>query len=130
MKPAKPSAPSAVARTPFSPASPSLTRGVNAPLTDVEETRVTFREISDSELDEYMDSGEPFDKAGGYGIQGAGGRFVSSVEGDYYNVIGLPLALVSRMLSRFINTSALPPLPTPPIFPLFVPGAKPQAKNS
>lgn len=58
----------------------------------VETTRVTFLKISDQEVEEYISSGEPFDKAGAYGIQGIGGRFVERIEGCYFNVMGLPVS--------------------------------------
>jgi septum formation protein len=61
-------------------------------------TRVTFAPLSGAEIDAYVASGEPFDKAGGYAIQGRGGRFITRVEGCYFNVVGLPLALLYRIL--------------------------------
>jgi septum formation protein len=61
-------------------------------------TRVTFAVLSADEIAAYVAGGEPFDKAGGYAIQGRGGRFVKRIEGDYFNVVGLPLARVVRML--------------------------------
>jgi septum formation protein len=65
----------------------------------VEITRVTFAQLSESEIDEYVASGEPFDKAGGYAIQGIGGRYVIRIEGCYFNVMGLPLSRLWSMLS-------------------------------
>lgn len=61
-------------------------------------TRVSFVVLSADEIAAYVAGGEPFDKAGGYAIQGRGGRFVMRIEGDYFNVVGLPLARLSRML--------------------------------
>jgi septum formation protein len=61
-------------------------------------TRVTFAPLSEPEIADYIASREPFDKAGAYGIQGRGGRFVTRVEGCYFNVAGLPLARLYRML--------------------------------
>ena len=55
------------------------------------ETKVTFDELSEEEIRDYIDSGEPMDKAGAYGIQGIGGTFVTGIEGDYTNVVGFPM---------------------------------------
>jgi len=52
---------------------------------------VTFNEMSDDEIKEYLNTNEPFDKAGAYGIQGYGARYISKVDGDYYSVMGVPL---------------------------------------
>lgn len=57
-------------------------------------TRVRFSALSEAEIDEYVRTGEPMDKAGGYAIQGLASRFVTSIEGSYSNVVGLPVALV------------------------------------
>ncbi len=62
-------------------------------------TMVTFRALSEEEIRDYIASGEPFDKAGGYGIQGLAQHFVSRLEGAYSNVMGLPMPLVHEMLS-------------------------------
>ena len=62
-------------------------------------TAVTMHSYSDRETEEYISSGEPEDKAGAYAIQGAGGRLVESIQGCYFNVVGLPLCELSRMLS-------------------------------
>jgi septum formation protein len=63
-----------------------------------ETTLVTFCELSDNEIREYIASGEPMDKAGAYAIQGIASRWIPRIEGDYSNVVGLPVALVYRML--------------------------------
>ena len=65
-----------------------------------EMTRVHFNPISQAEIRAYVASGEPMDKAGAYAIQGQASRWISKIEGDYYNVVGLPLDLVSRMLEE------------------------------
>ena len=67
-------------------------------MTSRETTRVTMSEISDDEIREYVASGEPMDKAGAYAIQGIASRWIPKIEGDYGNVVGLPVALVYRML--------------------------------
>lgn len=61
-------------------------------------TLVTFFELSDEEIENYINTGEPMDKAGAYGIQGKGALLVRSILGDYFNVVGLPVANVSRCL--------------------------------
>jgi len=64
----------------------------------VESTSVTFAQLSDDEIDAYVSSGEPFDKAGSYAIQGRASRFVTRIEGSYSNVVGLPISLVWALL--------------------------------
>ena len=66
--------------------------------TFVELTAVTFKSLSDQEVEAYVDSGEPWDKAGAYGIQGAASKFVERIEGCYFNVVGLPIARVHATL--------------------------------
>jgi septum formation protein len=66
--------------------------------TGSETTRVTLCEISDDDISEYIATGEPMDKAGAYAIQGIASRWIPRIEGDYSNVVGLPVALVYRML--------------------------------
>jgi septum formation protein len=63
-----------------------------------ETTLVTMSEISDKEILDYVATGEPMDKAGAYAIQGIASRWIPRIEGDYSNVVGLPVALVYRML--------------------------------
>lgn len=62
-------------------------------------TRVWFAAMTGAEIEEYVATGEPFDKAGGYGIQGRASRFVERIEGCYFNVVGLPVALVAGHLA-------------------------------
>jgi septum formation protein len=64
-----------------------------------ETTLVTMNDLSDDEIREYVATGEPMDKAGAYAIQGMASRWIPRIEGDYSNVVGLPVALVYRMLS-------------------------------
>jgi septum formation protein len=63
---------------------------------DHAETRVHFVELSEEEIERYVDSGEPMDKAGAYAIQGLASKFIDRIEGCYFNVVGLPVALVYR----------------------------------
>lgn len=65
-----------------------------------EATGVQFRTLSDEEIAAYVASGEPMDKAGAYGIQGLAAKWIPRVEGCYFNVVGLPLALVATMLEQ------------------------------
>lgn len=65
----------------------------------VETTYVTFREIRDLELRTYLQSGDPMDKAGAYGIQGYAARWIPRIEGDYFNVVGLPIAAVVKLIN-------------------------------
>lgn len=66
--------------------------------TFAEETKVTFFPLTAEEIERYTDSGEPFDKAGAYGIQGKGALLVERIEGDYYNVMGLPVGRLYHLL--------------------------------
>lgn len=69
-----------------------------AAVSKCEETKVTFREMTDSEIDAYIKTREPMDKAGAYGIQGKGSLFVEKIEGDYFNVVGLPVCALGKLL--------------------------------
>lgn len=64
----------------------------------VVETLVSFRDMPEDEIEAYVATGEPMDKAGSYGIQGLGATFVSRIDGDYYNVAGLPVAALNDLL--------------------------------
>ncbi len=66
--------------------------------TEAELTQVAFVRMSEQEIGEYVATGEPMDKAGAYGIQGMASRWVERIDGDYFNVVGLPVARVYRML--------------------------------
>ena len=65
-----------------------------------EETKVTFYEISDEQIDYYIKTGEPMDKAGSYGIQGKAAVFIKGIEGDYYNVVGFPIARFLQEITK------------------------------
>jgi septum formation protein len=71
----------------------------NLRLIEAETTAVCFREITDAIINRYVQTGEPFDKAGAYGIQGLASAFVDRIEGCYFNVVGLPVALLFRMFA-------------------------------
>ncbi len=66
----------------------------------VEKVSVTFRDLSDDEIDAYIATGEPMDKAGAYGIQGYGATIVERIEGDYFAVMGLPLVKLVSLLAE------------------------------
>jgi len=70
-------------------------------VTQAEATQVRFRPLTEEEIHCYVRSGEPMDKAGAYGAQGKAALFVSRIEGDYFNVMGLPLYLLGNMLEDF-----------------------------
>lgn len=70
-------------------------------VTESEETEVIFRPATQRELLAYIATGEPMDKAGAYGIQGKGSLLVEGIRGDFFNVMGLPLLRLSRMLEQF-----------------------------
>lgn len=69
-------------------------------IVDVATTRVTFAPMAEAEIDSYVRSGECMDKAGGYGIQGVASRYITSIEGCYFNVVGLPVSLVYRRMAE------------------------------
>ena len=70
-------------------------------LTRAQSTQVWFREATTEELKNYIRSGEPMDKAGAYGVQSLGALLVERIDGDFFNVMGLPVLLLSRMLAEF-----------------------------
>lgn len=66
-------------------------------------TEVEFYDLSDDEIMAYVATGEPMDKAGAYGIQGKGAVFVKQIKGDFFNVVGLPIAMLNKKLKSLIN---------------------------
>lgn len=70
-------------------------------LTEHEATSVHFRSLTAQEIDAYIATGEPMDKAGSYGIQGRGALLVEGISGDYFNVVGLPVCRLGRILIQF-----------------------------
>lgn len=69
-------------------------------ISQIETTEVRFRTLSDQEISDYIATGEPMDKAGAYGIQGLGGKFVEKFTGSFDNVVGLPVDLLRRLLAQ------------------------------
>lgn len=69
-------------------------------LCEHEATDVHFRELAEAEIERYVDSGEPMDKAGAYGAQGKAALFVRGIDGDFFNVMGLPLCRLGEMLKK------------------------------
>ncbi len=67
---------------------------------DYVETKVFFNKINEDQIGKYIASDEPYDKAGGYGIQGIAGIFVKKIDGDYFNVVGLPISRINEVLSQ------------------------------
>ena len=70
-------------------------------------TRVSFKELSAEKIEAYVDTKEPMDKAGAYGIQGIGSMLIDGIEGDYFNVVGLPVAALSELLEEEFNITVL-----------------------
>jgi septum formation protein len=69
-------------------------------IVDLQSTRVRFNQLSDQEIDWYVASGEPLGKAGAYGIQGRAALFIEEIQGDYFNIVGLPIRLVYELMQK------------------------------
>jgi septum formation protein len=78
-----------------------------------ESTFVSFRELSEDEIKNYVATHEPFDKAGAYAIQGLASRFVTHISGCYFNVVGLPVSLVDEVLRKLEERSPEPAVSKP-----------------
>ena len=74
--------------------------GKGEPISFSKVTEVEFYKLSEKEIRDYVETGEPMDKAGAYGIQGKGGVLIKQIRGDYFNVVGLPVAELKRKLYR------------------------------
>ena len=72
----------------------------NRTVVDHESTRVRFGEMSQTEIDWYVESGEPMDKAGAYAVQGKAALFIEEIQGDYFNIVGLPVRLVYELTRK------------------------------
>jgi septum formation protein len=83
-------------------------RHASASIVDTESTLVRFVSLTNEEIDQYVASGEPMDKAGAYAIQGLASKFVDRIEGCYFNVMGLPLALVYRHWKALVISPSRP----------------------
>ncbi len=75
--------------------------GRDRELTKYETTRIWISDLTEKEIDSYVDTGEPFGKAGSFAIQGKGALLVERIEGDFFNVVGFPLFRLGKMLRRF-----------------------------
>jgi len=82
----------------------ALVRGESQTLVEHESTRVRFCELSREQINWYVSTGEPRDKAGAYAIQGRGAIFIEGIEGDYFNIVGLPVRRVYEMMQRMTQT--------------------------
>ncbi|MBO5343190.1 MAG: septum formation protein Maf [Ruminococcus sp.] len=67
-------------------------------------TDVTFRKLTDEEIEEYISTDEPYDKAGGYGIQGKASLLIEKINGDYFNVVGLPVSRLNQVLKFYTRS--------------------------
>ena len=79
----------------------------NTAVSKCEKTEVTFRKLSEKEIMAYVKTREPMDKAGAYGIQEKGSIFIEKINGDYFNVVGLPVCALSKMLAEEFNINIL-----------------------
>ncbi len=85
-----------------------VTDGANGKsISDFEVTKVKFRTMTEEEIDRYIATGEPMDKAGSYGIQGKGCLFVEKIDGDYLNVVGLPAVKLAAILREEFNLNIM-----------------------
>lgn len=78
-----------------------IEKSANKSISKTVETKVWFKDLSEKEIDEYVDTGEPLDKGGAYAIQGLGGKLIEKIEGDRSNMIGLPINDVLKTLREF-----------------------------
>eukprot|EP00435_Cladocopium_sp_Y103_P057661 s1409_g19.t4 len=97
------------------------------PVAVFEETLVSFAEMKDEELKAYIETGEPFDKAGGYGIQAVGCLLVTGIQGNYQNVVGLPLAALSKLIVAELDRHLKGPKE---VQPLKMNGAEPRIQGN
>jgi len=74
--------------------------GENRSVVDHDKTRVRFAQLSVEEIDWYVATGEPMDKAGAYAVQGSAALFIEEIQGDYFNIVGLPVRLVYKLVRK------------------------------
>nr|WP_300002052.1 Maf family protein [Tissierella sp.] len=79
----------------------------NTKIVDWEKTKVKFRELNKATIETYISSGEPFDKAGSYGIQAIGALLVEKIDGCYLNVVGMPLVKLDKLLNKYFDISII-----------------------
>jgi len=71
----------------------------------VEGTKVYITKMTSEEIEEYINTSEPYDKSGGYAIQGIFGKYIEKIDGDFYNVVGLPICKLNRIIEKIIKNS-------------------------
>lgn len=80
-----------------------ICKDLDIDITFYEATQVTMQHLSSAEIEEYLGTNESYDKAGAYGIQGYGARYISGIQGDYYNVVGLPVHALYKKLKSILE---------------------------
>ena len=84
-----------------------ITSGQESAVTFCENTQVWFTDLSDAMIEAYLRTREPFDKAGGYGIQGYGGAYITKIDGCFFTVMGLPMHRLGVAIAKLIEDSCL-----------------------
>ena len=84
-----------------------INEATNTKIVDFEKTKVKFRKLDEDFINTYIDTKEPFDKAGSYGIQGIGALLVEKIDGCYLNVVGMPLVKLDKLLNKYFDISII-----------------------
>ena len=84
-----------------------INEATNTKIVDFEKTKVKFRELDENFINTYIETKEPFDKAGSYGIQGIGALLVEKIDGCYLNVVGMPLVKLDKLLNKYFDISII-----------------------